>query len=133
MKAGKIEIRGDRKFSNGNFARFPILHRFENGEKWKDAKNAIERIETSRMRSWEGCGFEIWKLVLDVLDKIFFFGWPLVYMQYMHYIMYYIYVPKKCLTLGLCLEYETFIRGVFCPNLFVCVCVCVYVRFFWKK
>ncbi len=22
-------------------------------------------------------------------------------------------------TLGLCLEYETFIRGVFCPNLFV--------------
>ena len=27
-----IEIRGDRKFSNGNFARFPILHRFENGE-----------------------------------------------------------------------------------------------------
>ncbi len=42
-------------------------------------------------------------------------------------------VPKKCLTLGLCLE--TFIRGVFCPNLFVCVCVfvCLYVRFFWKK
>ena len=31
-KAGKIEIRGDRKFSNGNFAKFPILHRFENGE-----------------------------------------------------------------------------------------------------
>ena len=37
-------------------------------------------------------------------------------------------VPKKCL-LGLCLECETFIRGVFCPNLFVClfVCVCVCV------
>jgi hypothetical protein len=32
MKAVKIEIRGDREFSNGNFARSPILHRFENGE-----------------------------------------------------------------------------------------------------
>ena len=32
-------------------------------------------------------------------------------------------IPKKCLTLGLCLEYETYIRGVFCPNL----CVCVFV------
>jgi len=32
MKAGKIEIRGDREISNGNFARFPILHRFENVE-----------------------------------------------------------------------------------------------------
>ena len=30
----------------------------------------------------------------------------------MHSIMH---IPKKCLTL------ETFIRGVFCPNLFVCV------------
>ena len=38
-------------------------------------------------------------------------------------------IPKKCLTLGLCLEYETFIRGVFCPYL----CVCVSVRFFLKK
>ncbi len=36
-------------------------------------------------------------------------------------------IPKKCLTLGLCLEYETFIRGVFCPNLFVCLCVCLCV------
>ena len=34
-------------------------------------------------------------------------------------------IPKKCLTLGLCLEYETFIRGVLCPNL--CVFVCVFV------
>ncbi len=33
-------------------------------------------------------------------------------------------VPKKCLFLGLCLEYETFIRGVFCPNL----CVCLFPR-----
>jgi hypothetical protein len=24
-KAGKIEMRGDRKFSNGNFAKLPIL------------------------------------------------------------------------------------------------------------
>jgi hypothetical protein len=31
-KARKIEIRGDRKFSNGSFAKFSILHRFENGE-----------------------------------------------------------------------------------------------------
>ena len=41
------------------------------------------------------------------------------------------------LTLGLCLEYETFIRGVFCPNLFVCVyvlvCVCVCPLFLKKK
>ncbi len=45
-------------------------------------------------------------------------------------------VPKKCLTLGLCLEYETFIRGVFCPNLCVCVFVCLCVcmsAFFGKK
>ena len=35
-------------------------------------------------------------------------------------------IPKKCL-LGLCLECETSIRGVFCPNLFVCLCVCVFV------
>ena len=42
-------------------------------------------------------------------------------------------VPKKCLTLGLYLEYETFIRGVFCPNL-CCLCVCVCLSaFFWKK
>ncbi len=40
--------------------------------------------------------------------------------------------PKKCLTLGFCLEYETFIRGVFCPNLFVCLCVFV-CPFFLKK
>ncbi len=33
---------------------------------------------------------------------------------------YYYYIPKKCL-LGLCLECETFIRGVFCPNLCVCL------------
>ncbi len=39
-------------------------------------------------------------------------------------------IPKKCLTLGLCLEYETFIRGVFCPNLFVCLCVCLCVCLF---
>ena len=36
-------------------------------------------------------------------------------------------IPKKCLTLGLWLEYETFIREVFCPNLFVCVYVCLFV------
>jgi hypothetical protein len=43
-------------------------------------------------------------------------------------------VPKKCLTLGLCLEYETFTRGVFCPNLFVCLFVCVFVcPLFLKK
>ncbi len=39
------------------------------------------------------------------------------------------FIPKKCL-LGLCLECETFIRGVFCPNLFVCVCVCLCVCVF---
>jgi hypothetical protein len=42
-----------------------------------------------------------------------------------------------CLTLGLCLEYETFIRGVFCPNLCVCLfvylCICVSVSFFLKN
>ena len=48
------------------------------------------------------------------------------------YCMHYI-IPKKFLTLGLCLEYETFIRGVFCPNLCVCLCVCVCVRFFFDK
>ena len=33
------------------------------------------------------------------------------------------------LILGLCLEYETFIRGVVCPNLFVCVFFCpLYVK-----
>ena len=65
--------------------------------KWKDAKNAIENRENSRTRSKEGRGFENWKLVLEVLDKIFggfFFGG---------------------------LEYETFIRGVICPNLCVCL------------
>ena len=43
---------------------------------------------------------------------------------------------QEVLTLGLCLEYETFIRGVFCPNLCVCVFVCVFVclsAFFLKK
>ena len=43
------------------------------------------------------------------------------------------YIPKKCL-LGLCLECETFIRGVFCPNLFVCLYVCMCVcPLFLKK
>ena len=37
----------------------------------------------------------------------------------------------RSLILGLCLECETFIRGVFCPNLCVSVCVCVH--FFEKK
>jgi hypothetical protein len=41
-------------------------------------------------------------------------------------------IPKKCL-LGLCLECETFIRGVFCPNLFVCLCVCVCLSAFFEK
>ena len=40
-------------------------------EKWKDAKDAIEMIENSRTRSWEGRVFENWILDLDVLDKIF--------------------------------------------------------------
>ena len=31
-KAGKIEFEDDRKFSNGDFARSPILHRLESGE-----------------------------------------------------------------------------------------------------
>ena len=47
-----------------------ILHRFET-EKWKDTKNAIDRKENSRTRIKEGRGFENWKKVLDVLDKIF--------------------------------------------------------------
>ena len=38
-------------------------------------------------------------------------------------------VPKKCL-LGLCLEYETFIRGVFC--MYVCLFVCVCPLFLKK-
>ena len=40
-------------------------------EKWKDAKNAIDRKENSRTRIKEGRGFENWKKVFDVLDKIF--------------------------------------------------------------
>jgi hypothetical protein len=40
-------------------------------DKWKDAKNAIDRKENSRTRSREVRGFEILKKVLDVLDKIF--------------------------------------------------------------
>ena len=67
---------------------------------------------------------ENWKLDLDVLDKIFggFFLEGIPNCEFMEGI------PKKCL-LGLCLECETFIRGVFCPNLFVClfVCLCVCV------
>ena len=52
MKAGKIEIRGDREFSNGNFARFPILHRFENGEVEEGCKecNRKERKFTNEER-----------------------------------------------------------------------------------
>ena len=44
-------------------------------------------------------------------------------------------VSQEVLTVGLCLEYETFIRGVFGPNLFVCVCcVCLSVcPFFIEK
>jgi len=40
-------------------------------EKWKDAKNAIDSKENSRTRSGEGRGFENWKKVLDILDKMF--------------------------------------------------------------
>ena len=40
-------------------------------EKWKDAKNAIDRKENSRTRIKEGRGFENWKKVFGVLDKIF--------------------------------------------------------------
>ena len=49
--------------------------------------------------------------------------------------MYYIIREdsQEVLTLGLCLEYETFIRGVFCPNLCVCVFVCLSAFFFGKK
>jgi hypothetical protein len=38
-------------------------------EKWKDAKNAIDRKENSRTRIKEGRGFENWKKIFDVLDK----------------------------------------------------------------
>ena len=34
---------------------------------------------------------------------------------------------QAILILSLCLEYETFIRGVVCPNLCVCVFVCLCV------
>ena len=67
MKAGKIEIRGDREFSNGNFARFPIMHRFENGE----VEGCKECNRQEGKFTNEGRGFENWKKVFDVLDKIF--------------------------------------------------------------
>ena len=38
----------------------------------------------------------------------------------------YMLFPRS-LILGLCLGYETFIRGVVCPNLYVCIYICVYV------
>jgi hypothetical protein len=45
-KAGKIEIRGDRKFSNGTLEKFQIYTDLKTAN-WRDAKNAIERIENS--------------------------------------------------------------------------------------
>ena len=51
-------------------------------EKWKDAKNAIDRKENSRTRIKEGRGFENWKKDFDVLDKIFggfFFSCPYLF------------------------------------------------------
>ena len=49
-KAGKIEIRGDRKFSNGTLEKFQIYTDLKTVN-WRDAKNAIERLENSRTRS----------------------------------------------------------------------------------
>jgi hypothetical protein len=46
-KAGKVEVLGDRKFSNGTFQFYTDLKTVN----WTDAKNAIERIEISRTRS----------------------------------------------------------------------------------
>ena len=48
-KARKNEIRGGRIFSNGNCANFQFYTDLKT-EKWKDAKNAIERKENSRTR-----------------------------------------------------------------------------------
>ncbi len=42
-KAGKIEIRGDRKFSNGTLEEFQIYTDLKTVN-WRDAKSAIERI-----------------------------------------------------------------------------------------
>ncbi len=42
-KAGKIEIRGDRKFSNGTLEKFQIYTDLKTVN-WRDAKNAIERL-----------------------------------------------------------------------------------------
>ncbi len=44
---------------------------------------------------------------------------------YTHTYIYTHKVPKNCLTLGLCLEYETFIRGVFCLT---CLCVPLFLK-----
>ena len=59
-------------------------------EKWKDAKNARDRKENSRTRIREDRGFEIWKKVLDVLDK--FFGVCIFFIKF-------ILIPKR-FTLG---------------------------------
>ena len=53
----------------------------------------------------------------------------LFYTRYYHYCYH---SQEVSLMLGLCFEYETFIRGVFCPNLFF-LCVCLYVGFFLKN
>ena len=49
-KAGKIEIRGDRKFSNGSLEKIKIWSKLKTVN-WTDAKNAIERKENSRTRN----------------------------------------------------------------------------------
>jgi hypothetical protein len=69
MKAGKIEIRG-KNFPTAILRDFQFCTDLKT-EKWMDAKNAIDRKENSRSRIKEGQGFENWKKVFDVLDKIF--------------------------------------------------------------
>jgi hypothetical protein len=49
-KAGKIEIWGNKKFPTAILRNFQFSTDLKT-EKWKDAKNAIERIENSRTRS----------------------------------------------------------------------------------
>jgi hypothetical protein len=49
-KAGKIEIRGDRKFFNGTLEKIQIWSKLKTVN-WTDAKNAIERKENSRTRN----------------------------------------------------------------------------------
>ena len=50
VKAGKIEIRGDRKFSNGTLEKFQIWSKLKTVN-WTYAKNAKEKKNESRGRS----------------------------------------------------------------------------------